>query len=33
MRDEILRYLGYKNNDCDNEIADLIDDCICLFKK
>jgi len=28
MRDEILRYLGYKNNDCDNEIASLIDDCL-----
>ena len=28
MREEILRYLGYKNNDCDNEIANLIDDCL-----
>ena len=28
MKDEILRYLGYKNNDCDSEIASLIDDCI-----
>ena len=28
MKDEILRYLGYKNNDCDNEISSLIDDCI-----
>lgn len=28
MREEILRYLGYKNNDCDSEIANLIDDCL-----
>ena len=28
MRSEILRYLGYKNNDCDNEISNLIDECL-----
>ena len=28
MKDEILRYLGYKNNDCDESISNLIDDCI-----
>ena len=28
MRDEILRYLGYKNNDCDESISNLIDDCL-----
>ncbi len=28
MKDEILRYLGYKNNDCDEEISKLIDECI-----
>ena len=28
MKDEILRYLGYKNNDCDDEIANLIDECL-----
>ena len=28
MKDEILRYLGYKNNDCDEEIGSLIDDCL-----
>ena len=27
-KDEILRYLGYKNNDCDNEISKLIDECL-----
>lgn len=28
MKDEILRYLGYKNNDCDEEIGKLIDECL-----
>ena len=28
MKDEILRYLGYKNNDCDESISSLIDDCL-----
>ena len=28
MKDEILRYLGYKNNDCDESISNLIDDCL-----
>ena len=28
MKSEILRYLGYKNNDCDNEISNLIDECL-----
>ena len=28
MKDEILRYLGYKNNDCDEYISSLIDDCL-----
>ena len=28
MRDEILRYLGYKNNDCEDDIKELIDDCL-----
>ena len=28
MKDEILRYLGYKNNDCDDEMKNLIDECI-----
>jgi len=28
MKDEILRYLGYKNNDCDDEISSLIDECL-----
>ena len=28
MKDEILRYLGYKNNDCDAELSILIDECI-----
>ena len=28
MKEEILRYLGYKNNDCDESISNLIDDCL-----
>ena len=28
MKEDILRYLGYKNNDCDDEISNLIDDCL-----
>lgn len=28
MKEEILRYLGYKNNDCDESISNLIDECL-----
>ncbi|MBP5445888.1 MAG: hypothetical protein J6Y28_06930 [Acholeplasmatales bacterium] len=28
MKDEILRYLGYKDNNCDESISNLIDDCL-----
>lgn len=28
MKEEILKYLGYKNNDCDIEMSNLIDECL-----
>ena len=33
MKDEILRYLGYKNNDCDIDISNLIDECLAELDK